>query len=737
MASIKSATHRASTAPPRRSVQPKLTALACACVSACAQAQGAQRVEPITVIARSAPVLDVDQVDVGGFASSLSKTPQSISVFGSDLLAANATQTLSNLLKLDASLADNYNAAGYLESLSLRGFNLDQANNFRRNGLATSNYAPIALENKDRIEVLKGVAGLQSGVSTPGGLVNYVTKKPLQDSFALMSLSGDSFGDGKLAVDANHRFGKTGVRVNVASERLRSAFDGTNGSRHFASAALAVPISAATSFAIEFEHHHKSQPSVPGLGLLDRDGDGIAETLPPLDRRLQRLNLNDQPWSLPVVSRTTQGSVTLNHRFNERWKANFALGRFASRLDDRIAFPDGCGTAANYVYPGLCGNGDVDIYDFRSENERRTIGSWQATLHGRFAALRATHHLRLSADGRSARTSLPPKSAYNYAGSTNLFAPIAVPANAALESINSNQRERATEFSLSLRSQWAAPLQSFAGVRSARVSRASVRSDGSEATAFTQTVTTPWIGVSSDVTTATTIYASYGKGAELENVPNRPTSFSNFGSVLTGLKSTQLEIGMKWQAKPRLLLTATAFEIEKPFADDVTDASGMRTRIAGGKLARHRGVELSAVGRASELLSIQASASYLDARYTRAIAPSQVGRRVVNVPQWSASLFADYKIAAIDGLSVNALVWSQHGKPATASGAVTLPTAWQIDIGASYRARFAAQALTLRMNIENATDRVYWREAPTTSWGGSYLFASAPRTFKLGATLEF
>ena len=140
--------------------------VALSAISAFAQ-PAPQRVEAITVTGKSSPVLDVDNADVGGFGSSLAKTPQSITVFGTDLLSATATQSLSQLLKLDASLADSYNTSGYVESLSIRGFLLTQTANFRRNGLAISNYAPLALENKERIEILKGVAGLQSGVAAP------------------------------------------------------------------------------------------------------------------------------------------------------------------------------------------------------------------------------------------------------------------------------------------------------------------------------------------------------------------------------------------------------------------------------------------------------------------------------------------------------------------------------------------------------------------------------------------
>ena len=55
-----------------------------------------------------------------------------------------------------------------------------------------SNHAPIALENKERIEVLKGVSGLCC-VSAPGGLVNLVTKTLQADDFTTVSLGTDSY----------------------------------------------------------------------------------------------------------------------------------------------------------------------------------------------------------------------------------------------------------------------------------------------------------------------------------------------------------------------------------------------------------------------------------------------------------------------------------------------------------------------------------------------------------------
>ena len=698
-----------------------------------------QRLEAITVFGKAAPVLDVEKADVSGFGTPLAKTPQSVTVLTADLLAGSAAQTLSQVLKLDASLADSYNTTGYLESLSIRGFLLDQSGNFTRNGLAISNHAPFVLENKERIEVLKGVAGLQSGVSAPGGLVNYVTKVPLKESFTTATLGLDGNGGSKVHLDRNTSVGTVGLRLNLVDEQLRSHFDHAKGSRQLVSLALAAALSPATSVAADVEYQRKSQPSVPGLGLLDSNGDRVADTLPAPSTG--RLNLNNQSWSLPFQASSTTVQVALNHRFNADWNARIATSTQTTKINDRVAFPDGCDYPKNnlyYGYPGLCGNGDVDVYDYRSDGEKRTLSSWDARTDGKFNTLGIRHAVRLGMSGRSARADLAAMQAYNYVGTTNIYTPVALSANPAPTYLNTNNRERALQSYASLRSDLSASVQSFVGVRVARLNRSSELSDGTQAVAYEQTVSTPWAGLAWSPSASTMVYASWGQGVELEVVPNRPADFSNPGQALPVLKSEQTEIGLKWQANARLLLTAAVFSIDKPYADDLPGAgAGAPLRVAGAKAARHRGLELAATGRVGDALSLQMSLMALDAQFTRAVDPTWVGQRVTNIPRLKSSLFADYKIAALPGFALNALATFQSAKSATIDGSVKLPPAWQLDAGLSYQQRIAGQATLWRLNVENVTNRSYWREAPTTDWGGTYLFAATPRTFRVSVTAGF
>jgi iron complex outermembrane receptor protein len=347
------------------------------------------------------------------------------------------------------------------------------------------------------------------------------------------------------------------------------------------------------------------------------------------------------------------------------------------------------------------------------------------------------HRLSLGLSGRSTRSDLAPKQAYNFVGTTNINNPLALPADGSANDLNTNSRERAVDAYGSVVSDLSKSVQSFVGFRISQMNRSSERSDGSRAIAFEQTVTTPWAGLSWSPVASTMLYASWGQGVELEAVPNRPTKFVNAGQVLPALKSEQTELGMKWQVHPRLLVSAAAFSIDKPFADDQATASGIPLRVAGGKTARHQGVELSAVGQVDTQLSLQASLTLLDAKYTAAVDPSLVGQRVTNVPKTKASLFVDYKIAAVSGLSISGLLTSESGKTVTADGAVSLPAAWQLDAGLRYQNRLIGKATQWSLNVENLTDRSYWREAPTQYWGGTYLFPSTPRAVRARVTVEF
>ncbi|MBC8057569.1 MAG: TonB-dependent receptor plug domain-containing protein, partial [Rhizobiales bacterium] len=372
------------------------------------------QLQPVTVTGRATP-----PATIGGWGDMpLARTPIQASVFDSEQLKNTGAQRLSDLTTLDPAVSDAYNAEGYWDSLTVRGYVLDNRFNFRRDGLPINAETSIPLDNKSRIEILKGTSGMQAGTSAPGGLVNYVVKRPLDAPLRSIGLEWREPGTVTGAFDLSQRFGTGeafGVRINAAAAHLDPKVRNSEGSRNLVALAADWRVSPDTLLEAEIESSRRSQPSQPGFSLL---GDNVP---PPGDARI---SLNNQPWSLPVVMDATTASLRWQQKLGAGWRfvAHAATQRL--RTDDRLAFPFGCFDAApapdgTYYADRYCPNGTYDLYDFRSENERRRTDSLDLSLHGKLQTGAVGHTLSVGALQSRVRNRFQ-RQAYNYVGTGNV-----------------------------------------------------------------------------------------------------------------------------------------------------------------------------------------------------------------------------------------------------------------------------------------------------------------------------
>ena len=693
----------------------------------------------VRVLARPFPPA-TERASVGGLSEApLAETPQSITVIRAGTLRDIGAGGLSGAIKAEPSASDAYNTVGYIESLQLRGFLLDNAANFRRDGLPVSNHAPIAFENKEAIEILRGVSGLQAGASAPGGLVNYALKRPTVAPLREVFVAVAERGSRLVHADLGGRAGPGeifGYRINLSNETRRLEVRDAPGWRNFASGFFDLRLADGSRLEFEAEQHRVSQISVPGFGLLDRNGDGVGETVPaPLD---PRLNLNNQPWSQPFQSQARAASLAWRKPLSAGWQFALRHGWQELRTNDRLAFPDGCGSGPTYVYPGLCGNGDVDVYDYRSDGERRVNRNTEATLRGRFATGAAHHELTLGLLHSEYTERYAPRQAYNWVGTTNIFAPVVLPADSTPTDLNTLRDARSLEVWLADTVRLPGGWSLWGGVRHAQIERGSRRTDGSRAIAYDQALTTGWGALGWQPRAGTLLYLSAGDGVESEAVPNRANRFTNPGAVLPALRSHQIEAGLRQVLPAGGLFSAALFEIRKPFADDLADpAGGLPTRVAGAREARHRGLELAWSGRPARALWLQAQATLLDPEIVRAVDPVEVGKRTTNVAPVSASLFAAWQVPGVDGLQWLNRATLSGRKAVTRDNSVEIPGYGQWDTALNWRQRIDGRSVTVRVGMDNVLDRRYWRDAPTQYWGGVYLFPAYPRTLRASVQIGF
>lgn len=707
-------------------------------VGATASAQTGETTLPRIVVESQAPLTELRRVEINSLSNApMAETPLSAGVIGAEEIRERGVRTLSQAIRTEPSASDAYNTIGYIESLQVRGFRLDSLLNYRRDDLPISNHTPVAMENLEAIEIINGVAGVIGGAGSPGGLVNYRIKQPTDAPLRLLLVEVSERGTVLAQGDFGGRFGSGaafGYRINFAASERRPNADDADGSRGFVSGYFDWRLSEATTLVAEFDYNAVRQISVPGYGLLDTNGDGVAETLPaPIS---PRLNLNAQPWSLPFESNAANGSLRWRQQLSRDWRAEVQAAAQSIRTNDRIAFPDGCSTGPAYVYPGLCGSGDVDVYDFRSEDEERRTRTLNAFVAGTATTGAVTHELRFGAQRTRYTESFPPLQAYNFVGTTNVFAPVVLPEDPTPTVLNTQSELNLDEFSASdvLR---LGPASLWLGTRWARLERDTVRSDGSEATHLDQSFTTPWVAVGWQPWAGGFGYVSYGRGVEIESVPNRPDEFVNYGAALPAQQSEQVELGFKQVWTEGHALALALYSIDKPYSDDVPQPDGRALRVADGRQSRHRGVEATAALQASRTLRFAGRAAWIDAETTRAIDPSLVGKRTTNVARFAAALAALWKIDAVPGLQLDNLFTYSSGKPVTADNSVELPSYWQWDIAASYQWRWSGAQMRLAAGIDNVTDRSYWREAPTQSWGGIYLFPAQPRSARVSLSANW
>lgn len=663
--------------------------------------------------------------------------PVQAQTFSEEMLKDAQVTRLADLTKLDASVTDSYNSVGYWDYLSVRGFTLDNGYNYRREGLPVSAETRFPLENKASLEVLKGTSGLQSGVSAPGGLVNLLVKRP-DGRVRSAGVSIDNAGEVRTQIDLGDRFGQQGefgLRVNAATAKLNTHFDNSEGHSRLLAVAGDWRLSQDTLLEAEIEHSYASQPSLAGMSLL-----GTA--LPSARAYSRNLNLNNQPWSQPVEMTGTTGTVRWTQKLNSEWTSIVTYGEQHLRMNDRMAFPFGWtdygdpadGNDDAYYY-NFKDDGTFDLYDYRSENEKRLTRSLKGELIGSVTLAGMRHDLRLEWLRSLYSTDLKPQ-AYNYAGEMNLSQPYAPqPADPTMNDASPNRWERTTELALQDTIHLAQDWKAWIGLRHTRLNRYSVETDGDKDIRIEQSLNTPWAALGWTFAPKTQAYVSWGEGLETKAAPRlMEDALDNSGQVLPALKSRQIELGVKGQYAHEgvsALWGTNVFEIRRPQAETV----GNTYQLDGD--ARHRGVEGFWQGRMGAW-GLGGSAMFIDAERRGSQLGGVNGKNPVNVPEHAIKLSGSYTFGAPWVLALQADVVHEGPRWVDATNTLRLPSWTRLDLGVRAVQPLSDQrSVTWRLGVTNAFNKRAWREAPSMFGGHTYLFQMRERTVTASAQIDF
>lgn len=687
-----------------------------AALSAAAVAQDGT--QTVTITGRAPP-----SAAVSGFDDTpLARAPFSATVIGPLQLSDAGVTNLADVARLTPGLGDAYNAVGYWSNFTVRGFVLDPRNNFRRDGLPINAETALWLGNIQSVDVLRGTSGMQAGVSAPGGLVDLVVKRP-NGPHRNATLGFESDGTVGLALDLGDRAGPDGSigwRLSAEATRLDPPLHATRGHREGIAAAGQWRIDADSLLEAEAGLNRQSQPSQAGFSMLGPRVPDASDVDP-------RINLNDQPWTLPVVF--TGETVSL--RWTQRLAADLTFVAHAMtqwlRTDDRMAFPFGC--SAQGLFDRYCSDGTFDYWDFRSEGEHRRNDALDLGFKGRATPWGHEHHWHAGVLAARQRADIP-RGAFNPVGTGTIDGLSVVPPDPSITAEGSSRDERSVE--AYARDQWLLTPDAslWLGLRSTRLKRHSIATDGSNAIDTRQSFTTPWLAASLQVNPRTLVYASAGEGVESAVAPNLPT-YTNAGQLLPAQKSRQLEAGVKfddgtWSA------SAAVFDIRRPFVTD--QCTPDCTRLIDGQ-QRHRGVELDARWHGGPW-SLEAGGTWLHARRERSINPADDALRPTNVPERSVRGALGYRFAGAPELTLRATVSNEGTRFVLPDNSASIPSWTRLDLSASWVQHLASQTLTWRLGVDNAANKRAWRESPY-QFGHVYLYPLAPRTWRASVQAAF
>jgi len=729
-----------------------LFVIASSAVSQLAQSQATQtpeqdkKIQPVTttvyVEGRTSDDYLPTALNVGSLDNlPLQESPISATVVTRDLLTDQFSRVLSDVVKNDASVGEDYAPVGYYGDFQIRGFAIDLATGLQINGQVIAGEQDVPLENKERVELLKGIAGVESGVASAGGLINYVTKPPalVKNVNIATDHRGSAFG----AVDLGYLFGshkRGGVRLNLAGESIQSYVESTHGWRGVGAASVDWRLTDKAVLKTDFEYQHKRQRSVAGYQLL-----GGAE-LPDLHRIYPSTMLGDQPWSKPNIFDTFNAGSRIDFTLPKNWLVYFSGSYSHSLIDDNVIYPYGTpyDELGNSACPGsvsaptyfFCPDGTYEIYDYRSPLELRINAIGEAIASGRAKTGSVIHNIVFGGSIFDRDVELSPGVIFDDIGPENIYQPNIVysPKTYATpdpsQSIDYNRQSSAiVQDRIELRRR----IRLTVGGRYASIADANFT--GGKKGTWLPTYAATWAGL-----LGVTVYGNYSVLLSLG--PQAPAWVPlNRGLYLAPFYTRQAELGIKYEPGSRLLLTASAYRMRAPFFYPKADETGAPSIFVSEGHETHRGIELGAQGKAASWVRISASAAGILARGDNTGTPAYDGKQVINVPKFKLATFADIAIPRwkiLGGADLHLLPGWQcsSSKEATRDDAVSVPGYNLFNLGARYSPGGEEGRVSFRLFSDNILNKRYWKDTGA-SYGDTFVHLGAPATVRASATYRF
>lgn len=660
--------------------------------------------ETISVSAERVTGFKAKTSQIGAFRDAeLLDIPMTINVVPRTVLDAQEAYGLYDALKNTAGVARSQTNGTTQDTLSIRGVLTENRTSFRLNGgLPVNNLVEMPMENKERVEVLKGSSALYYGFTSPAGVVNMVTKRARSEPVTSVALSGNEYGQYILHADVGRQFGDVGVRVNVAGGQVRNAIEHYEGDRQLFALAMDWRVTDKLSFRADLEDIRRSAVEQGTVGL-----NAAVNNVITLPRVPDPEKLISGKWAL------TSGNV-VNHQLradyyiNPDWAVMVESGRAETNRERRAS-----SQFRNYNVLTGAGTLRVSLTRGQAYVNQNTRGE----VSGRVLTGFLDHELSFGWMENQRYQNGPGQQVVNLA--QNLYDPIVLAeplltATLALSPQDITDRGLYVFDRIRIGQKW----QVQVGARRTDYTNKSVSG------VYSVKSTTPAYGLVFKPRPDTSVYVSYIEG--LEEGGTAPLATVNGGQVLPPGISEQTELGVRTEAVAGLTLSAAYFTIDR--ASAYTNTANVF--VLDGR-TNYKGFEYSAAGEIGRQVSVYLSGVFLDAKQEQAQNAALIGKAPDNTPRQTHSLFAEYRPAFVPGLAVNGGAYYIAKRFINNLEQGSIPAYTLFNMGARYTTRIARHNTTFNAVMENVADKRHWSAA-----GGGFLAVGLPRTLKLSVKVE-
>lgn len=658
-------------------------------------------------------------VNAGGLgARSALDTPFSVTAVTSTEITDKGAITVDEILKGDSGVRTASNGvASIIPEVTVRGLLLDQLNSYKVDGLTFPNRTSLPAEHFSQVELLKGLSGFMYGFGTPGGIVNYITKRPTQDDAVTLSAGFSSNATFKGGADVSVRGGPNdaiGFRSVGVIERGDTYIDNDGRiERTSVSASATFDLgSAVTILADGLYQKRRSEGVIFAVYHSGGGTGGLPTTVPLLAPIDGRTNLAESGSYYETETKL----ATLGADFNiaSDWKANVSY-RFAEADANWREGNANLTTAA----------GDYVFREFTSVQTHR-YNQVQGFVIGKFDTGPLEHQVTFGASWQKLEqfNDLTPGT-FNLVGTSNIYAPKQITGSFSdprghgkFLTLIIDQKALFASDTITL-----GKFSLLAGARLNKFKQTNLNATGATTASYEKTPLTPTVALRFKPVNWMTIYGSYVQA--LEKGGQASVINANYGDIFGPLESKQYEIGMKadtstWAASFALFRILRGAEYTNSVNVFVQDGQ-----------SRFQGVEASFTLRPIEGFAVTAQGMLLDAKLVRGSA--NVGLKIPGAADWQGSLSMEYSPPSIEGLKFLTSLTYLGDSKLEANNLRTVPgfATWDGSVRYSLGETIP---ITLNLGVRNITDKKYWT---IRNSGTPAVQQGAPRTVVLGASVTF